>query len=110
MKKLNQFLKFDFTAWCKGKKFMITGVRYNDRRNCVSLDVAITEDHSDYGDKTISNVYEKFKVHCIQDTSEDDVNKYIVGQTIIFKNFGKCSVYGSYNEQLSVEAVVEVAK
>ena len=110
MKKLNQFLKFDFNSWYKAKKFMITGVRYNDKKGCITLDVAITEDGTDYGDPTVSNLYEKFKTHCIQDTDESDVGKYSVGQTIVFKNVGKCSVYGTYNNELSVEAVVEVVK
>ena len=110
MKKLNMFQKFDFVAWQSGKKFMVATVRYNEKRGCVTLSVAITEDKTDYGDKGISNIFEKFNVHCIQDILESDVDKYSVGDSIIFKNIGKCSVYGEYNSQLSVEAIVEVAK
>lgn len=110
MRKLNAFQKFDFNAWHTGKKFMVTGVKYNEKKGCVTLDVVITEDKTDYGDPTVSNVYEKFKVHCIQDKSEDAVAKYTVNQAIVFKNVGRCSVWGDYNTNLSVEAVVEVVK
>ena len=108
MKKLSQFQKFDFSAWQAGKKFMVQGVKFNDKKNCVSLDVIIIEDNTNYGDPTVSNLFEKFKVHCIQDTSEANVNKYTPRDVIRFKNIGKCSVWGDYSSQLSVEAVVEV--
>lgn len=110
MKKLNLFQKFDFISWQNGKEFMVQGVKYNDKKGCVSLDVIITEDSTDYGDSTVSNIYEKFKVHCIKDVNEADVNKYHIKDTIQFKNIGKCSVWGDYSSQLSVEAVIEVVK
>ena len=37
MKKLNMFQKFDFVAWQKGKKFMISAVKYNEKKDCVRL-------------------------------------------------------------------------
>ena len=95
MKKLNIFQKFDFAGWQNGKEFMIQ---------------IITEDKTDYGDPTISNIFEKFKVHCVKDVNEADVDKYHIRDKIQFKNIGKCSVWGDYASQLSVEAVVEVVK
>lgn len=110
MKKLNNFLDFNFGGWQNGKEFMVQGVKFNDKRGCVSLDVIITEDNTDYGDQTVSNIFEKFKVHCVKDTKEADVAKYQVKDKIQFKNIGHCSVWGDYSSQLSVEAVVEVIK
>ena len=110
MKKLNMFQKFDFNAWQSGKKFIVQSVKYNDKRGCVSIVVIILEDKTDYGDPSITNAYEKFTVHCVKDTSERDVTKYTIGDDIVFKNVGKCSVWGDYSSQLSVEAIVEVVK
>ena len=110
MRKLNLFQKFDFASWQKGKKFMIQGVRYYEKKGCVSLDVIIVEDNTDYGDATISNIFEKFKVHCINDVEEDDIEKYQIQKVIRFTSVGKCSVWGEYNSNLSVEAVVEVVE
>ncbi len=110
MKKLNMFQKFDFVAWQKGKKFMISAVKYNEKKDCVSLDVIITEDNTDYGDNTVTNLYEKFKVHLISETDMEDVDKYAVKSNIIFKRVGKCTVWGDYSTQLSVEAEVEVVE
>ena len=104
------FQKFDFVAWQKGKKFMISGVKYNEKKDCVSLDVIITEDNTDYGDNTVTNLYEKFKVHLISETDMEDVDKYAVKSNIVFKRVGKCTVWGDYNTQLSVEAEVEVVE
>lgn len=110
MKKLNLFQQFNFGAWAKDKSFMIQGVKWNAKKGCVSLDVVITEDYTDYGDTEVSNIFEKFKVHLIKDTDEDDVEKYHIRDKIIFKNIGKCSVWGDYSSQLSVEAVIEVVE
>lgn len=110
MKKLSMFQKFDFGAWQKDKRFVIQGFKYNDKKGCVTLDVIITEDNTDYGDTSISNIYEKFKVHCINDTYEDDVEKYRIQKEIRFLSIGKCSVWGEYNSNLSVEADVEVVE
>ena len=64
MKKLNLFQQFNFNAWQTGKQFMIQSIKYNEKKGCVSLDVIITEDQTDYGDASVSNIFEKFKVHC----------------------------------------------
>lgn len=110
MKKLTYFQNFDFAGWQEGKEFMIQGVKYNEKRNCVTLDVVITEDKTDYGDPAVSNIFEKFKVHCIKDVNEADVAKYHVRDVIHFKSIGKCSVWGDFSSQLSVEAIVGVVK
>ena len=110
MKKLTMFQRFDFAKWQDGKRFIIQGVKYNDKKGYISLDVIIVEDNTDYGDPSISNVYEKFKVHLVNETDEDDVENYRVQDEIIFKGVGKCSVWGDYNSNLSVEAEVEVVK
>ena len=110
MRKLNLFQIFDLARWAEGKEFMIQGAKYNDRKGCVTLDVIITEDNTDYGDPAITNQFEKFKVHCFKDVNETDVDKYHVKDMIRFKTYGKCSVYGDYSSQLCVEAVVEVIK
>ena len=104
------FQTFDFVSWQKGKKFMISGVKYNEKRDCVSLDVIITEDNTNYADDKTSNLYEKFKVHLINETDVQDVDKYSVKDTIVFKRIGKCSIWGDYSTQLSVEAEVEVVE
>lgn len=110
MKKLGNFLKFDFVAWQTGKKFIIQSVKFNEKKGCVTLDVVIVDDATDYGDATVSNIYEKFKVNLINDTSESDVNKYHIQNGITFKSFSKATVWGDYNSQLSVDGVVEVIK
>lgn len=110
MYKLSMFNKFDFANWQKDKSFMIQNVKFNVKKGCVSLDVIITEDYTDYGDSTVSNLFEKFKVHCINDVEEDDIEKYQARDKIEFKSVGKCSVWGDYQSQLSVEAVVEVVE
>lgn len=110
MKRLNMFLKFDFAKWQEGKRFVIQSVKYNASKGCVSLDVIIVEDHTDYEDLSVSNLYEKFKVHCIRDKNVNQVDKYYPHEEIEFVSIGKCSVWGDYNSNLSVEAEVQEVK
>lgn len=56
MKKLNLFQQFNFGAWAKDKQFMIQSIKLNDKKGCVSVDVIITEDNTDYGDDSVSNI------------------------------------------------------
>lgn len=56
MKKLNFFQQFNFEAWAKDKQFMIQSIKWNDKKGCVSIDVIITEDNTDYGDENVSNI------------------------------------------------------
>ena len=102
MRALSKYLKFDFQNFSQGKEFLIANSKYNETKGCVTLDVMIAKDPS--GD----NLFNQFKVHCIQDVKETDVNKYIQGKQIVIKSVGKCSVYGDYSSNLSIEAVVEV--
>ena len=110
MKKLSMFQMFDYNGWQADKSFMVQSAKYNSKKGCVSLDIIIIEDNTNYGDPTVTNVFEKFKVHCIQDVNESDVNKYHPKDIIQFKSIGKCSVWGDYSSNLSVEAVVGVVK
>ena len=48
MKKLNLFQQFNFGAWAKDRQFMIQSIKWNDKKGCVSLDVIITEDNTNY--------------------------------------------------------------
>ena len=38
MRKLHYFLNFDFVKWAEGKEFAIQEIKYNEKRQCVSLD------------------------------------------------------------------------
>ena len=110
MKKLNRFQTFDFASWQTGKTFMIQSAKFSEKKGCVTLDVIITEDKTDYGDPSVSNVFEKFKVHLIKETNENSAAKYKTSDLIRFTSIGRCTVWGDYSNQLSVEAVVEVVK
>lgn len=112
MRKLAMFQHFQFAEFQKGKKFLIKGIRYNEKHQCVALSVIIAEDTYVYSneDKTISNEWETFTVYCVKDTKESDVSKYSIRDEISFVSVGTCKVYGTYNENLLVEAEVKVVK
>ena len=40
---------------------MVQSAKFNAKKGCVTLDVVIVEDKTNYGDSTISNIFEKFK-------------------------------------------------
>jgi len=110
MKKLSLFQRFDFAALQDGKRFVVQSVKYNATKGCVSLDVIIVEDRTDYQDPHVSNLYERFRVHCVRDTNLNAVDKYHINDEIEFVSIGRCSVWGDYSSNLSVEAEVEVVR
>ena len=107
MKKLSNFLKFDFNVFITGKEFCITSLKWNEKKNCVSCDVTITADATDYGDPNVSNLYQSFKVHLVNDTKETDMAKYKIGDAIQFVSVGKATVWGDYSSNLSVCAEIK---
>ncbi len=107
-RKLPLFQNFDFGAFQAGKRFVVQSVKYNEKRGCVTVTIVIIEDHTNYGDPSINNLYEKFSAHLINEKEESAVNKFKTGDEVIFKSIGRCTVWGDYSSQLSVEA--EIAK
>ena len=105
MKKLLQFLKFDFEAFSKGKAYRVTGVTewkdYNTKEHMgTKVETIIVKDDTQYKLKdgeSVSNRYEKlsFKIH-------KDVNvpldAYVVPVNPV------ATVYGDYRNQLSITA------
>ena len=104
MRKLSNYMNFDFARFQEGKAFVIQNVKFNENRGCITLNVVIVQDPSG------ENLYEKFYVHCINDTDESQIGKYPLNAPIVFKKIGKVTPWGDYQSNLSVEAAVEVLK
>ena len=106
MKKLNQFVKFLFEDFSKGKVYRIIGVRpwidYNTKELMgTKVEVVIAEDNTAYdtqNGETITNQYEKltFKI------SKKDINIPMNARVIPVNPVAV--VYGEYRNQLSVTA------
>ena len=104
MRKLNQYMSFNFAEFQAGKEFAVQSARWNENKECVTLNVVITKDDSG------ENLFEKFYAHLVQDTNPDKVADYPAQAKIVFEQIGKCTPWGDYNSNLSVEAVVKVVK
>ena len=103
--KLRDYVTFDTKTFITGKEFVIKKSRFNEDKGCITLTVTITKD-----DDESKNIYESFYVHLIQDTNPDKLNQYPIGSSIVFEQIGKASVWGDYQSNLSLEAVVKVVK
>lgn len=106
MKKLNNFLYFDFEGFSKGKQYMSTGIQeWKDHETGALLgtkvEAAIVKDRTDYGPSKdgikVSNLFEKvvFKV-----PHEVDIPLNV---EIIPIN-ATANVYGDFRNQLSITA------
>lgn len=105
LKKLNQFLKFDWEGFAKGKAFRVTGskewVDYTTKVHMgTKIEAVITKDDTPYKQKEgeqVTNAYEKltFKVG-------KDMN--IPAGTFVMPVGVTATVYGDYRNQLSVTA------
>ena len=105
MKKLNQFVKFLFEDFSKGKIYRVTGIRpwidvATKERLGTKVEVVIAEDNTAYdtsNGEIVTNQYEKlaFKV-------KKDVNIPMNARVIPVNPVAV--VYGDYRNQLSVTA------
>ena len=105
MKKLNQFVKFLFDEFSKGKVYRVTGVRpwldYDTKEHLgTKIDVIIAEDKTVYDTKngeTVTNQYEKLAFKIPKDIKiPTDARVTPVNPVAV--------VYGQYRNQLSVTA------
>ena len=105
MKKLNQFLRFDFDEFAMGKRFMAIGQQewkdYNTANALgTRIKVVIVQDKTVYEvqeGEIVSNLYEKFTVKIPKAISIP------MNSEIRLKN-AEATVYGDYRNQLSVIA------
>lgn len=105
MKKLNQFVRFLFEDFSKGKVYRVTGIRpwsdYDTKERLgTKIDVIIAEDNTAYDTKngeTVTNQYEKltFKI-------QKDVNIPMNARVVPVNPVAV--VYGEYRNQLAVTA------
>lgn len=111
MKKLNLFRPFDWEAFSKDKTFICTGAKFSETKQMVVVEMAILSDKTDYGDETISNVFEKFNVS-VPGTSKAELNNYasIMNQQCRITGVQKVSVYGDYSNMISVVGYVQPVK
>lgn len=105
LKKLNQFLKFDFEEFSKGKVFQVTGtsewVDYATKAHAgTKIEVLIIKDNTQYKQKEgehVTNAYEKLTFKVRKDANVS------VGTFVMPVNAAG-TVYGDYRNQLSVTA------
>lgn len=103
MKKLSQFLKFDFEEFSVGKLYQVIGIApwvdYNTKAHMgIKLETIIAKDTTPYKCKdgeVVTNRYEKLTFKCKKDV-QVPINAYIMPVNAVGV------VYGDYRNQLSV--------
>lgn len=96
LKKLNQFVTFDFNRFMSGKELTCIGVGewldYDTRKHLgMKVEVAITKDQTRYDSKpgeSVSNVYEKLTLKVKKDVNPQ-LNSHIVPVNAIAKAYGE---------------------
>lgn len=109
MKYLNQFLKFHWGEFMRGKRLTATGVRelleYQTKAKLGwVVDCVITEDKTVYKQKpgdTATNLYSPIAIKLEGMTVRPDVH---VGDTVEVEGEPVCVVYGDFKDKLSVKA------
>lgn len=103
LKKLNQFLKFDFSRFQHGKILQVIGISEwkeykTDKHLGVKIETVITKDATEYiqkeGEK-VSNLYEKLVFKCAKDIK-------VPLNAIIEPINPVATVYGDFRNQLSI--------
>ena len=105
MKALNQFRRFDFPAFSSGKDFCVTGlVPWTDYNTKAQLgwkaETTIVRDETPYTVKdgqVVSNLYQLLTFKCAR---KPDI---ALGDIVTPVGDVVCTVYGQYNNMLSVK-------
>lgn len=106
LKKLNQFLHFDFEAFAKGKVFQVTGcskwVDHETKAHVgTKVDAGIVKDTTQYqlaDGETVSNRFEKLTFKVPKKDMNVPVDAYVMPVNAV------ATVYGEYRNQLSIKA------
>ena len=105
MKKLSQFMRFDFEAFSKEKIYQVIGISewrdYETKKHMgTKLEVVITRDNTQYKQKegeNVSNRFEKLTFKICKDIN-------VPMNTSVMPINAVATVYGDYRNQLSVTA------
>ena len=104
MKKLNQFMSFDWTAFAKDKSFLCTGGEWVDyatkEHRGTKIEVVIAVDNTEYRHvegEVVSNRFEKLTIK-VSDDIDIPVDQYVMPTGVVAK------VYGDYRNQRAVTA------
>lgn len=104
MKALNQFRRFDFPAFSSGKDFCVTSMSewtdFNTKAHLgYRVETTIIRDQTQYTVKegqVVSNLYQPLSFKCVQKPT------VAVGDIVTPVGDVVCTVYGQYNNMLSV--------
>ena len=109
MKKLSLFkepVQIQVEKFFHGKELVTTGAKVNPD-GLVVVQLAIIRDDTDYGDPTVSNVFEKFNF-TITNSNEKDLNKYPLLKKVKIVKVDKATVYGDYGNNLSMAGAISI--
>ena len=110
--KLSQFIirpeiQIQVNEFFSGKELTIAGAKWNENKDMVTVSVAITQDKTKYDKPETTNLYEKFNISVPQ-TKKEDLGKFALGQKIRITKVSKATVYGDYNNNLSMVADINI--
>ena len=105
LKKLNQFLRFDYEGFSKDKVLQVTGISewtdFNTKAHMgIKLETTIVKDNTLYKQKdgeNVTNRYEKLTIKLRKDVNIP-MNAFVVPVN------AAATVYGDYRNQLSITA------
>ena len=101
---LNQFERFDWEAFAKGKEFLVTGtseyVDFNTKAHLgTRVNVVISKDETEYHQKSGENRNNKFEKLVFKVAK--DVN--VPADALVIPKGVVASIYGNYRNQLSIK-------
>lgn len=105
MKKLNNYLQFNLPAFLEGKTLMIVSVRTRNTDTFSGLAFELMIMDAPNGDP---NLYEKF--YFKMRDAQQLIDKFAQKQIVRITSYEKASVFGDYNDKLSVIGTLELVQ
>lgn len=105
MKSINEVISIN-PEWLNKVELTLCGYKFNEKKNLVQLQVAITKDSNKYETEGASNFYEKFKINT-PSVKQEQMSSLKLGKKVKLEKIENVVIYGDYEKNLSITSSVQ---
>ena len=107
MKEINTIIvKSINQQWLAKQELTLAGFKFNEKKNMVSLSVAITKDDYKYEREGASNIFEKFSIYA-ENIRPEQMASLKLGKKVRLEKITGVVTYGDFQNNLSITGAVQ---
>lgn len=102
----NVILKSLNPEWLSKVELTLCGYKFNEKKNLVQLQVAITKDSNKYETEGATNMFEKFSINT-PSVKQEQMASLKIGKKVKLEKIESVITYGDYQNNLSITGSVQ---